>query len=47
MEMHAIPQKLVFDSDVGCELLEIREDPWTESNAIISNSLLVHKPAGG
>jgi SAM-dependent methyltransferase len=49
MEMHAIPQKLVFDivRDAGCELLEIREDPWTESNAIISNSLLVHKPAGG
>ena len=49
MEMHAIPQKLVFDivRDAGCELLEIREDPWTESNEIISNSLLVHKPAGG
>lgn len=49
MEMHAIPQKLLFDivREVGCELLEIREDPWTESNAIISNSLLVHKPATG
>jgi SAM-dependent methyltransferase len=49
MEMHCIPQKLVFDivRDAGCELLEIREDPWTESNAIISNSVLVHKPTGG
>jgi len=48
MEMHCIPQKLVFDivRDAGCELLEIREDPWTESNAIISNSLLVSKPTG-
>jgi SAM-dependent methyltransferase len=51
MEMHAIPQKRLFDifATNGCELLEIREDPWTFagdaalSTNIISNSILVKK----
>ncbi|HMD54542.1 MAG TPA: class I SAM-dependent methyltransferase, partial [Phycisphaerae bacterium] len=47
MEMHAIPQKLLFGiiNDCGCELLEIREDPWTDSREIISNSVFVKKTA--
>lgn len=47
MEMHPIPQKCLFDiiNGCNCELLEIREDPWTESNIIISNSIFVEKSA--
>lgn len=45
MEMHAIPQHVLFDVIYrnDCQILECREDPWTESNSIISNSLLVRK----
>jgi SAM-dependent methyltransferase len=45
MEMHAVPQKRLFQilQDCDCELLEIREDPWTESNTIVSNSVLCKK----
>jgi 2-polyprenyl-3-methyl-5-hydroxy-6-metoxy-1,4-benzoquinol methylase len=45
MEMHAIPQRTLFQilQHSNCELLEIREDPWTESNAIVSNSIFVKK----
>lgn len=47
MEMHAIPQKPLFEilEGCGCRLLEIREDPWTNSNVVISNSILVKKSA--
>jgi SAM-dependent methyltransferase len=47
MEMHAIPQRPLFAivEGCGCRLLEIREDPWTNSNVIISNSILVKKGA--
>jgi SAM-dependent methyltransferase len=49
MEMHCIPQKLLFDivGDAGCEILELREDSWTESNSTISNSLLVRRLVTG
>jgi SAM-dependent methyltransferase len=45
MEMHPVPQQVLFDmfERHGCQLLECREDPWTESNLIISNSFLVRK----
>ncbi len=45
MEMHAIPQRLLFEiiEVCGCDLLEIREDPWTDSREIISNSVFVKK----
>ena len=47
MEMHAVPQRRLFEviEECGCRLLEIREDPWTDSNLIISNSFLVKKSA--
>ena len=47
MEMHAIPQKPLFEilEGCGCRLLEIREDPWTNSNVVISNLILVKKSA--
>lgn len=45
MEMHAIPQKVLFKiiDECDCELLEIREDPWTDSREIISNSVFVRR----
>ena len=47
MEMHAIPQKDLFAlvAEAGCELLEIREDNWTGSPQILSNSILLRKLA--
>jgi 2-polyprenyl-3-methyl-5-hydroxy-6-metoxy-1,4-benzoquinol methylase len=45
MEMHAIPQDVLFAliDECGCQLLEIREDGWTGSPTMVSNSVLVRK----
>jgi SAM-dependent methyltransferase len=45
MEMHVISQSELFDILIRsrCHLLELREDEWTGSNLMVSNSLLVRK----
>ena len=46
MEVHAIPQRLIFDlaKKHGLNILDIREDGWTGSDRFVSNSILLHKP---
>jgi SAM-dependent methyltransferase len=45
MEMHVIPQQILFSlfERHACRVLEIREDSWTGSQKIISNSFLIQK----
>lgn len=49
MELHVLPQPALFSlfARHGCEVLEVREDNWTGSPHVISNSFLVRKRSAG
>ena len=45
MEMHVLPQPVLFSlfAKHDCRVLEVREDAWTGSPKVISNSFLIQK----
>jgi hypothetical protein len=45
MEMHPLPQQLLFKliDECGCDLLEIREDPYSCTRHMICNCVFVRK----
>ena len=47
MEAHVLPQPVLFSlyAKHGCRVLEVREDAWTASPRVLSNSFLIQKLA--
>ena len=45
MESHVLPQPVLFSlyAKHSCRVLEVREDPWTASPLMVSNSFLIQK----
>lgn len=45
MELHVLPQPALFSlfARHGCQVLEVREDNWSASPRVISNSFLIRK----
>lgn len=48
MEVHAVPQSVIWQlfRELDCDVCDVREDNWTGSPRIVSNSFLVQKRAG-
>jgi SAM-dependent methyltransferase len=46
MEMHCLPQQIIFKivDEFDCSVREVREDGFTGTNSMVSNSFLITKP---